>query len=824
MKTLITSLKTILFISILLLSITIVAQQTEVIYTSPKNGAEFVKPEQTICIRLNYLLDGRYLYDAEIKLRGSESGKIPYDMQIAEDSKNTLFIKAERGFLHGENVTLEITGLVSSTGIASPIRLKFRIAEQDNQKLLQEFYQLQEQEVETKQIISSDHQTEGFQYPDNNLPPDYPAPIIVQGVPTDDMYIFFTPTPRNFSYKLYLTIWDKYGTPVFYKKMNGKTMNFYRLPNGKLTYGSTSNNSVAAQKYYIMNNSFELIDSITMGNGYDIDLHDMLLLNNGHYLTMAYDPRIVDMSEIVPGGDPEAIVTGLVIQEVDNQENVYFQWRSWDHFEITDATADVNLTGHRIDYCHGNAFDIDHDGNVLLSSRNMDEVTKIDFQTGEIIWRLGKLAKNNEFTFIGDPMGFSHQHDIRVLPNGNYTVYDNGNLHNFPQVSRSVEYQVDENNMIATQVWSYRHNPDIYAEATGGTQRLQSGNTMICWGLTEPIVATEVDHEGNTALEIKLPDDVYGYRSPKYSWETNLFSAPANLNFGDYSGNTGMLIKFISIKNNSSHNISITSTFNHDDAFEVITELPLDFYPGQTRIMNIGFEPDEQGYFNDVLTLNHDNANNSMRIARQVKLSGFWDETLPSAHLTPDSSSINIKLDTVVVSFFDEPVRKAGGGEISIADIPELFIFRKDNLNGEDVNFTGNINGNKTEIRIFPAGLLESNQLYFVELKANKIEDRAGNIINEPVITTFTTANFTGEESIYTEKLPTVWPVPFKNRLFIGGNFSTFSMYNTSGSLIIKTKNTGKTEWINTSALEKGIYLISFEIEAGKHTFKILKK
>ncbi|MCF8349918.1 MAG: hypothetical protein K9H15_02025, partial [Bacteroidales bacterium] len=293
MKTLITSLKTILFISILLLSITIVAQQTEVIYTSPKNGAEFVKPEQTICIRLNYLLDGRYLYDAEIKLRGSESGKIPYDMQIAEDSKNTLFIKAERGFLHGENVTLEITGLVSSTGIASPIRLKFRIAEQDNQKLLQEFYQLQEQEVETKQIISSDHQTEGFQYPDNNLPPDYPAPIIVQGVPTDDMYIFFTPTPRNFSYKLYLTIWDKYGTPVFYKKMNGKTMNFYRLPNGKLTYGSTSNNSVAAQKYYIMNNSFELIDSITMGNGYDIDLHDMLLLNNGHYLTMAYDPRIV---------------------------------------------------------------------------------------------------------------------------------------------------------------------------------------------------------------------------------------------------------------------------------------------------------------------------------------------------------------------------------------------------------------------------------------------------------------------------------------------------------------------------------------------------
>jgi len=824
MKALISSFKTFLFIAIQFLSISIVAQQIQVIYTSPKNGAEHIKPEQAICIRLNYMPDGHYLHDAEINLKGSESGSIPCDVRIAEDAKNTLFINPEKAFLHGESVNLEITGLASATKISSPISLAFKIAEQNNQKLLQEFYHLQEQEIEIKQIIEPGNQPGSFQFPGNNLPPDYPAPVIEQGVPTDDMYIFFTPTPRNFSYKPYLTIWDKYGTPIFYKKMSGKTMNFYRLSNGKLTYGSTYNNSVAAQKYYLMNNSFVLIDSITMGNGYTIDLHDMILLDNGHYLTMAYDPRIVDMSQIVPGGDPEAIVTGLVIQEVDNQENVYFQWRSWDHFDITDATNDINLTGHRIDYCHGNAFDIDHDGNLLLSSRNMDEVTKIDFETGEIIWRFGKLAKNNEFTIIGDPMGFSHQHDIRVLPNGNYTVYDNGNLHNFPQVSRAVEYQIEEDNMVATQVWSYRHSPDIYAEATGGTQRLQSGNTMICWGLTEPVVATEVDHEGNTALEIKLPDDVYGYRSPKYNWETNLFSAPANLDFGDYSGNTGMLIKFISIKNNSSHNISITSTFNHDNAFEVITELPLDFYPGQTRIMNIGFEPGEQAYFDDVLTLNHDNANNSMRIARQVKLSGFWDETFPSAYLTPDSGSINIALDTLLICTFDEPVRKTGGGQITVETIPDLFDFKKDDMNGEDVEFTGNINNEKTEIGIFPVDLLESNQVYYVELKANKVEDRAGNIINEPVSTSFTTANYTGEQVTFATRLPSVWPVPFENELLIRGNYISLSIYNAAGRLILKANNPGSTQTINTYELQKGVYLICFETDSEKYTIKILKK
>ena len=63
----------------------------------------------------------------------------------------------------------------------------------------------------------------------------------------------------------------------------------------------------------------------------------------------------------------------------------------------------------------------------------MDEITKIDRQTGDIIWRLGGV--NNEFTFLNDSLDFQHsiptpfcyQHDIRRLRNGNITIYDNGN-------------------------------------------------------------------------------------------------------------------------------------------------------------------------------------------------------------------------------------------------------------------------------------------------------------------------------------------------------------------------------------------------------------
>ncbi|MBK6877832.1 MAG: hypothetical protein IPG99_15635 [Ignavibacteria bacterium] len=38
-----------------------------------------------------------------------------------------------------------------------------------------------------------------------------------------------------------------------------------------------------------------------------------------------------------------------------------------------------------MDYCHGNALEIDYDGNIILSSRNMSEITKISRSSGNII-------------------------------------------------------------------------------------------------------------------------------------------------------------------------------------------------------------------------------------------------------------------------------------------------------------------------------------------------------------------------------------------------------------------------------------------------------
>ena len=65
-------------------------------------------------------------------------------------------------------------------------------------------------------------------------------------------------------------------------------------------------------------------------NGYTADPHDFLALANGNYVLMAYDSQPYAMDTVVAGGDPNDIVEVLIIQELDANHNLIFEWKSWD--------------------------------------------------------------------------------------------------------------------------------------------------------------------------------------------------------------------------------------------------------------------------------------------------------------------------------------------------------------------------------------------------------------------------------------------------------------------------------------------------------------
>jgi hypothetical protein len=136
-----------------------------------------------------------------------------------------------------------------------------------------------------------------------------------------------------------------------------------------------------------------------------------------------------------------------------------------------------------------------------------------------VIWRLG--GKRNDFAFTND-VGFSHQHDIRRLANGNISLFDNGNQR-LPPYSRVVEYTIDETNKTITRVWQYPATKDRYTEFMGNGQRLINGNTMISWGAIPEL--EEVKADGKTALKIGY--EGLTYRAFRSEWEAKPSEIPS---------------------------------------------------------------------------------------------------------------------------------------------------------------------------------------------------------------------------------------------------------------------------------------------------------
>jgi hypothetical protein len=469
----------------------------KIIYIEPIQNARYVNTN----INLIFGFDGTIVssdLSSRIKVNGSLSGIHTGEFVITRDKEKIIF-KPDLPFAFNETVHVELLRLKTST--SSNNSLDYTFQTQINKP---EWDQKNNMLEETGYSFDNDFGNYG------NTAALPVISVTINNNPSPG-YLFMSNFPYgNFPNTPYLLILKNDGTPYYSRELNDIALDFKKQPNGMLTYWYID-------KFYAEDIHSNIIDSFSCGNGYGTDQHELLILGNGHALLMSYDPQIIDMSLIVPGGNPNATVLGLIVQELDENKNVVFQWRSWDHIAITEAIHE-NLTAPRVDYIHGNALDLDIDGNIMLSSRHLSEITKINRTTGDFVWRMGGI--HNQFTFINDPLGFSYQHCIRRIANGHITLYDNGNFHPTP-FSRAVEYTLDEVNRTVTLAWQYRHSPDIYGFAMGYVQRLQNGNTLISWGATSPTV-TEVRPSGNIALEMSLPQNIYTYRTLKYDMSLTL--------------------------------------------------------------------------------------------------------------------------------------------------------------------------------------------------------------------------------------------------------------------------------------------------------------
>ena len=500
-------------------------------FTAPVPDAEFVPPETSIILRPGELLESNSEeLIGYIHVEGSVSGTHGGSVVIADDGETMIFTPdkpfalSEQVIIHvREGIRLQDGGTTESLSYA--FRTSKGLKRSDLPSPMGDIFQRKFVSMKSEAGVDNIVPEKGDQRittgrSSSFTPGDYPEYDVTMLNSPADGYIFVAPFVgfgSQASGTPYILILNNDGTPVFYRRVPGGAFDFKVQPAGTLTY---FDNGHSSQVYIELDSTYTKIDVWSMKNGYGTDLHGIQRLRNGHALITSYNTQSVDMSQYVPGGDPNAAVVGYIVQEQDASHNVVFEWRSWDHFEFTDAADNIDLTASIIDYVHGNAVELDTDGNLMISNRHMDEITKINRSTGDIIWRLG--GKKNQFTFINDTLRFSHQHDIRRLANGNISLFDNGNTHT-PSFSRALEYRLDEENKTATLVWQYPDTVERYSLAMGNAQRLPNGNTMIGWGLpTEGLrkrIATEVTSDGKIAFELLLDTNTLSYRVFRFPWK-----------------------------------------------------------------------------------------------------------------------------------------------------------------------------------------------------------------------------------------------------------------------------------------------------------------
>lgn len=311
-----------------------------------------------------------------------------------------------------------------------------------------------------------------------------------------------------------------------YSEPTERIFNFGLTPDGNRYYYTFTENGPGRGAstdgvYRVIDADGTLLREYHVQGDYPTQAHEIIWRENGNIVLLSQPLREADLTAY--DGAPDALVSEAVIQEQTPDGEVVFEWRSWEHVTLTDTVNPEELTRtlpESVSYLHANALTVDRDGHYILSARRFDALLKIDSETGEILWRMGgQNAVQNDFVYIDDPLaGFAGQHHVQILPNGNVLLFDNG-IADSDHPARAVEYQLDEENRIATLVWSFSDLAGRVAPAMGSAQRLPNGNTLINWGSAEPTAPTivEVTPANEVVFTLTLPPNLITYRAYRFA-------------------------------------------------------------------------------------------------------------------------------------------------------------------------------------------------------------------------------------------------------------------------------------------------------------------
>lgn len=336
---------------------------------------------------------------------------------------------------------------------------------------------------------------------------DFPKiEIIKKGSGVDSGFLIINPKVGD---STYLLIIDNNGVPRFRRIINGHVTNFNRHFDRRYSYALRTDSNEFGHwdnTIVILNSHFEEERRVITNGLNHTDNHEFLITPNETFILISYNSAYRDLSKW--GLSDNELTRDSVIQELNTEGDIIFEWNSWDHVDVN------NCLNHRFpdDYAHINSVQIAPDNNLIASLRGCSQVIKIDrvSGSGDNIWTLG--GANSTFEITGDSFEeFCGQHTAWQDSVNNLFMFDNGGHcngsreQNYGSFSRVLQYSLDMDSLQARFVKDYSLN-ETYSEYTiaGGSFFItENGNWLINWGRGLERF-TEVSSDGTVQLEVLL--------------------------------------------------------------------------------------------------------------------------------------------------------------------------------------------------------------------------------------------------------------------------------------------------------------------------------
>lgn len=288
--------------------------------------------------------------------------------------------------------------------------------------------------------------------------------------------------------------------------------------------------------YYILDNTYKVIKTVSAQRGFTSDIHEFLLTPYNTALLLSTKSVPMDLTPY--GGPANGFVQDFAIQEIDLETNkLIFFWDALEHIPLSDSfvsASNATLTSNIWDAYHLNSIGLtDCVDDILVSSRSTWTIFRINKPTGDIVWRLG--GKQSDFT-IESGAEFSWQHDARFLPGNLISMFDDNsdNSSEPGPPSHGLILQLDLINWTASVDRTYFHDPNIIVASQGNVQRLPNGNKFVGWG--QSAYYSEFCPEGNTVTDpafgllydAQMPgNNNFSYRAYKHKWIGKPFYPPS---------------------------------------------------------------------------------------------------------------------------------------------------------------------------------------------------------------------------------------------------------------------------------------------------------